>query len=146
MSGYHQLFVHCVWATWDRVPMVTPALASPIYGALTAKASELGCRLIAVNGMPDHVHTLVELSPTVAVAQLVGEMKGVSSHLVNHRLVVQRPFRWQRSYAAFTVSKRAVPLVRTYIERQAEHHAAGTTHLLLEAWDEEAGAARPPGH
>jgi putative transposase len=136
MGAYKQLFVHCVWATWDRLPLITPVLAGPIYAALAAKVTELGCVPLAINGMPDHVHILIELSATMTIARLIGESKGSSSHLVNHALAPTTPFKWQGSYSAFTVSKRGVPFVRTYIKRQQQHHSKHSLRPYLELPDQ----------
>lgn len=126
MAPYTQLYVHYVWATWDRLPLITPAIAGRLYAALAVKARELGCTPLAINGMPDHVHVLVQLSTTITIARLVGEMKGSSSHLVTHMVAPGEPFKWQGSYGAFTVSKRAIGAVWAYIDRQQQHHHDGT--------------------
>jgi REP element-mobilizing transposase RayT len=117
-----ELYVHLVWSTWDRMPLITPAVEDHIYAALAAKCQELGCEALAINGIPDHVHGLVRLSPTVPVAQLVGEMKGASSHLVTHHLQRGEFFKWQGSYSAFSVSPRALPVARAYILNQKQRH------------------------
>lgn len=121
-APFTQLYLHCVWATWDRLPLLTPELEQPVYAAILAKCKELKCEPVAIGGMPDHVHLLVRLHPTVAVADLVKGVKGSSSHLVTHQLMVGEFFKWQGSYGAFTLRKQSVPVVRAYIERQKAHH------------------------
>ena len=55
-APYTQLYVHLVWSTWDRLPLVTPALESGIYAAITAKCKEMQCDPIAIGGIEDHVY------------------------------------------------------------------------------------------
>ncbi len=124
-APFTQLYLHCVWATWDRLPLVTSTVEQPVYAAIISKCQELKCQHIAIGGMPDHVHLLVRLHTTVSVADLLKEVKGASSHLVTHKITPNEFFKWQGAYGAFTVSKDGVPAVKAYIERQKEHHAQG---------------------
>jgi putative transposase len=129
---FTQLFVHLVWATWDRLPLVTAELRPAIYGCIQAECSGLGAEVVAIGGVEDHVHVLVRLPTTVSVAELVKQIKGASSHLVTHRLGKWGEFKWQGGYGAFTVSRSEVPIVRRYVLRQEEHHRAGSTDVVRE--------------
>lgn len=77
---YLHLHVHFVWSTWDRAPALTADLAAQVDAAIADKARKLGCHRVDVGGVADHVHVLVSLPATLAVADLVGQLKGVSSH------------------------------------------------------------------
>ncbi len=125
-APFTQLFVHCVWATWDRLPLLTTRLERPIYNAIIVKCHELKCEVIAIGGMPDHIHLLIRLHPTMSVSDLLKSVKGSSSHLVTHEVAKGEFFKWQGAYGAFTVGKRDVPRVKAYIEHQEEHHKRGT--------------------
>jgi putative transposase len=130
-SRFTQLYLHSVWATWDRMPLLVPAIEQTVYAAILAKCRQLDCEPLAIGGMADHVHLLVRFPPTLAVADLVKEVKGATSHLVTHQ-DPEEFFKWQGSYGAFTVSKESVPQVRAYIEGQKQHHGSGT---ILEEWE-----------
>jgi putative transposase len=119
-----QLYLHLVWATWDRVPLITPQVESQLYAAIAAKCNELKCLPLAIGGMPDHVHVLICFQATITVAVIAKNLKGSTSHLMNHVLMTGMEFRWQGSYGAFTVSKNGVERVIAYIRAQKTHHAA----------------------
>lgn len=121
-APFTQLYVHCVWATWDRLPLVTPHVEQPIYASIRAKGDELRCPILAIGGMPDHVHVLARLHTTVCVADLLKGIKGSSSHLIAQHVAPNEFFKWQGAYGAFTVSKDGVSAVKAYIENQKEHH------------------------
>ena len=76
---FTQLYLHCVWATWDRMPLLVPAVEQPVYAAIVAKCHELGCQSLKIGGTLDHVHLLVRFPTTLAVADLVKEVKGAAS-------------------------------------------------------------------
>ncbi len=118
-----QLYLHLVWATWDRLPFITPQVESPLYAAIAAKCSELKCMPLAIGGMPDHVHVLLCFPATITVAVIAKNLKGASSHLMTHALAPELEFKWQGSYGAFTVSKSGVDRVIAYIRGQKTHHA-----------------------
>ena len=122
-APFTQLYLHCIWATWDRLPLLTPQLEQPVYAAILAKCRELKCEPLTIGGIQDHVHLLVRLQTTVTVADLLKETKGASSHLVTHVIRPGEFFKWQGAYGAFTLRKEDVPVVKSYIERQKEHHA-----------------------
>jgi REP element-mobilizing transposase RayT len=114
-APYTQLYLHCVWGTWDRLPLITPQVESRLYAAILAKCKELKCELIALGGVEDHVHLLVRIPTTLAVAALLKEVKGVSSHLMTHKITPDEFFKWQGAYGAFTVNKDGVETVAKYI-------------------------------
>jgi REP element-mobilizing transposase RayT len=132
MASYTQLYIHYVWSTWERLPLIDLAVEHRLYAAMMTKCQELGCAAIAVGGIADHVHLLVRLATTVSIARLVAEVKGASSHLMNHEVGSASPFKWQNGYGAFTISKRGTPTVRAYILNQKQHHANGELYMELE--------------
>ncbi len=116
------LFLHLVWATWDRLPLITPDIERRLYRNIESEAQKLGCQVLALNGVEDHVHLLVTIPSTLTVADLLKQVKGVSSHFVNEVLKPPAQFKWQGSYGAFTVSRWDVARIKEYIKRQKEHH------------------------
>ncbi len=131
-SPFTQLYLHCVWSTWDRLPLITPQIEQAVYAAIQAKCKELGCEILALGGAADHVHLLIRHPATLTVADLMKEVKGASSHLVTHQIAPGGFFKWQGAYGAFSVSKRLVPEIKTYVERQKEHHSTNSLELELE--------------
>jgi REP element-mobilizing transposase RayT len=103
-----------------------------VYAVLAHKCNEKECHPIAIGGTEDHVHVLVEVDPKVSPANLVQELKGISSHLMTHKVRPGEPFKWQAGYGAFSVSKRHVPQIKAYIENQERHHREGTVFEELE--------------
>ncbi|HEX8600940.1 MAG TPA: IS200/IS605 family transposase [Chloroflexia bacterium] len=131
-KAFTQLYLHCVWATTQRLPLVTAEVEPRVYACIAAKCRELDCNPIAIGGVEDHVHLLVELSTGVEVRKLMKEVKGATSFLVSHELTPEVFFRWQTGYGAFTVSHKDVPAIKAYINNQKVHHAKRT---LIPKWE-----------
>ncbi len=129
---FARLFVHLVWATWDRLPLITPAIQPRIYACIQGEVHRLGAQVIAIGGVEDHVHVLAKYPPSLAISDLLKQVKGVSSRLVNDQIAPGEFFKWQGAYGAFTMAERDVPMVRRYVHRQEEHHRTGRLNATLE--------------
>jgi len=129
---FHQLYVHLTFATAQRAPLIKVEVEQSLWSAVAAKSKELECEVLAVGGMPDHVHLLVEMPPKVSVSELVQGVKGASSHLMGHELCPGSSFKWQEGYGAFTLRKDEIAKVARYIANQKEHHVRGLLSKLLE--------------
>jgi len=122
---YTQLYVHLVWATWDREPIIRPDFEDRLYGEILTKLNELKCKEIAARGTEDHVHLLCRFPRPLSISYLVQQVKGATSHLMSHAIPGVDWFKWQGSYGAFTVTRDDVPRVKEYVLRQKEHHRSG---------------------
>ncbi|GAN32284.1 MAG: IS200/IS605 family transposase [Candidatus Brocadia sp. AMX2] len=81
---------------------------------------------IIVNGMPDHIHAFVGLRPTMAISDLVRDIKNNSSNFINEKRLVKGKFSWQEGYGAFSYSHSHIQNVYDYILNQEEHHCKKT--------------------
>ena len=121
---FTQLYVHLVWATWDRAPILTAELLQVVDRSIRHECVQLGAEVVAFGGVADHVHLLARLPARLSVSNLVKQVKGATSHLITQRLRI--PFKWQGGYGAFSVSKRSIPIARDYVLNQEQHHSYGT--------------------
>jgi putative transposase len=129
---YTQLYVHVVWSTWNRLPLINEHIESELYSAIVKKCRQLECKPIAINGTEDHIHLLVSLHPKISTSRLVKDIKGSSSHLITHEIAPNEFFKWQGGFGVFSVSKGDLQKVRAYIKNQKNHHHEGG---LLQAWE-----------
>jgi hypothetical protein len=74
-ATYRNIVLHFVWATNRRLPFIVESIERRLHRMIQAKARELGCEVIAVNGMPDHVHLLVQMPTTLTPADLMQSVK-----------------------------------------------------------------------
>ena len=117
-----QLFVHLIWTTVDRLPMLTPSVCQFLGRFLPAEALRHGCETIALGMVLDHVHIVVRIPPRIDLPRLVQGLKGASSRLAATQTVTG--LRWAKGYEAKTVSPGALSRVVDYVKHQPEHHAS----------------------
>ncbi len=123
-EAYAAIYLHLVWGTWDRAPLLTEEIKRTVYRVIGAECVGLGTEIVAIGGMEDHVHLLVRVPPTLAPADLMKRAKGISTHLVNTQLLPGASFRWRGGYGAVSVSPRHLAQITSYIARQKEHYPA----------------------
>lgn len=93
-----------------------------LYQYITGIIQNHGHKLLAINGMPDHIHLLFGMRPTQSLADLMRDVKGDSSLWINQNRFVGGKFSWQEGYGGFSYSKSQISTVATYIENQQYHH------------------------
>ena len=121
-SAYTQNYYHAVFSTKHREPLITTDLETRLYPFMGGIVRDLRCTLMAVNGMPDHVHMLIFYRADLSHSDMLRHIKGRSSKWINETFTGFGHFAWQEGYGGFTVSRSAVPDVESYIKRQKEHH------------------------
>ena len=121
------------------MPLVTPEIEAEVYRVIETEAKRLGCDVLAIGGMPDHIHLVVTLPATVTFGQLAKQVKGVSSKFTTDRLLPPESFfKWQEGYGLFTLSRNHIERAVAYVQRQKLHHASGHLWPEWEETDEEA--------
>jgi REP element-mobilizing transposase RayT len=120
-STFTNLRYHVVFATKERWPMIDLEWRPRLHEWMGGAARTIGGIALAIGGVADHVHLLLGLRTTHAIADVLRDIKSASSAWV-HDEIGYRKFAWQEGYGAFTVSASSVDSVRRYIERQEEHH------------------------
>ena len=130
--SHTEVYLHCIWATRRRAPFVVPALERRIHRCIQSQARGLGCTVLALNGMTDHIHLLVRVPPTLATAPMIQQVKGASSYFTNKVCALTEALYWQEGYSAFSVSRSHLARVVAYIKAQKQRHADGD---LWEEWE-----------
>ena len=125
MSSTHlSLHYHLVFSTKDRAPIIAAAWRERLHAYIGGVVRNVEGPE-AIGGVADHVHLLIGLRATARLADVVRDLKAVSSRWV-HDEIRERAFAWQEGYGAFTVSASQREAVREYIARQEEHHRKRT--------------------
>ena len=122
-TATNRILVHLVWTTKYREPFIHVEIEETIYSFLKDQLEKMGCRVIIINGMPDHVHALFYLNATKSISEVAKQIKGSSSFFINEYQLCKSHFKWGRGYAVFPVSKNRKEQLIFYIRNQKAHHA-----------------------
>lgn len=119
-----ELWVHLIWTTKEREPWLIKDKRWNIIEHIRKIGVFKDYHIDVVNGIEDHLHALVAFNSTQTISRMVNDLKGGSSRWINENNILELDFtfRWQRGYAAFSVSPSALRNVRNYILNQEVHH------------------------
>jgi putative transposase len=123
---FTSLLYHCVFSTKDREQQIVPDISPKLFPYMGGIVRSLNGAAILINGVPDHVHMLVSLPATLAIADAMRVVKTNSSKWIHEQWPARQTFAWQNGYGAFSVSKSNVDVVSKYIAGQEEHHRTVT--------------------
>ena len=119
-NTYSQIYLHVIFSVKDRESLILPEYEQELHSYLCGACKNRKHMVIAIGGMPDHIHLLISMHPSEGVSALVQSIKVQSSLWMHNKGVAK--FSWQAGYAAFSYSKSQLPQVAKYILNQKEHH------------------------
>jgi len=118
-----QIYVHIVFSTKHRTPFLKDQeFRDRTHRYLAGICKNLNSPAPAVGGVEDHVHILCRLGKSIAVADLVRDLKRDSSKWVKVEQPQLAEFHWQQGYGAFSISPTHVDGLKAYIANQRDHH------------------------
>jgi putative transposase len=123
MAGtFSQIYIQVVFAVKGRENLISNSWKNDLHKYLAGIIKGKEQKPIIVNGMPDHIHAFIGLRPSMAISDLVRDMKNNSSNFINERKWIKGRFSWQEGYGAFSYSHAHIQRVYNYILNQEEHH------------------------
>jgi REP element-mobilizing transposase RayT len=114
--------LHIVFSTKHRQPLIDVAIETELFKYLATACNSLGCPTHGIGAADDHIHLACSLSRTVAVSQLIQEIKQDSSKWIKSKGIEFADFAWQNGYGAFSIGQSQLADLRQYIANQREHH------------------------
>ncbi len=140
MSGtFSKIYIQVVFAVQGRRSLIQASWEEELYKYITGTITNKGQKLIAINGMPDHIHILIGMKPSCSLSDLVREIKKSSNDFINEKKFCKSSFKWQEGFGAFSYSPNDLNRVITYVQNQKIHHKQSTFkeeyHSLLAEYD-----------
>lgn len=131
---YSEINLHIVWHTKQSLPLLTPAIESATHALLRQRLVDTeGIFVHEIGGTENHVHMCLTVPPTTLVSELIGQLKGATSHEINQRNPTRdKLLQWQSGYGVVSFGTKDLPWVREYVRNQKQHHTAGTVPERLE--------------
>ena len=130
---YHEIHLHMVWRTKDSASILVDHVESRCHHFLEHRALQSpGVIVHAVDGMPDHIHMVVSIPPTLLISDWIGQLKGASSFHINQEICNRKVLDWQTGYGVVSFGTKDLPWVINYVKNQKRHHAAGEIYDRLE--------------
>lgn len=133
-ATYSQIYIQIVFAVQGRHSLIHESWEDELYKYITGILSNKGQKLLAINGMPDHIHILISMSTDCRLSDLVREIKKATNSFINAKGFSKGKFAWQKGYGAFSYAKSNASQVISYIENQKEVHARKSFESEFKQW------------
>lgn len=127
-STFSQIYIHVIFAVKGRRSLIKSEWETELHKYITGIITNKGQKLLAINGMPDHIHILIGMRPSCCLSDLVREIKKSSNNYINEYLLKDRKFLWQEGFGAFSHCPDSKDKVIHYILNQKEHHKRNSFH------------------
>lgn len=121
-NTYTQIYIQTVFTVQNRISLIMPRWQDDLYKYITGIVQNNGHKLIAINGMPDHIHLFIGMKPDQSLSDLMQDVKGDSSKWVNSKGLINGKFEWQAGFGGFSYSISQIDAVVKYISSQKVHH------------------------
>jgi REP element-mobilizing transposase RayT len=122
MSSYTQIFYHIVFTPKNRRPIMLKPGRIRLFQYLWGILKNKQCHLYRINGVDDHLHIFTSLHPSIALSDLIKDMKISSGKWIKENGIFPKFQSWQVGYGAFTCGHRDKDRVIEYIKCQERHH------------------------
>jgi REP element-mobilizing transposase RayT len=122
-NTYTQINIHAIFSVKGRENIITRNFRDRLHPYIAGIVNKKGNYSLAVNGYKDHVHVFFELKPSLALSDVIRDIKANSAKWINDNHFVLGHFTWQKGYGAFSYSRSQRDKVIKYIMEQEKHHA-----------------------
>jgi putative transposase len=127
MAGtFSQIYIQVVFAVKGRENLIDNEWKEELHKYISGIIAAKGQKAIIVNGVSDHIHCFIGLKPSIAISDLVRDIKNNSTNFINERKFIKGKFRWQEGFGVFSYSQSQINDVYNYILNQEEHHRKKT--------------------
>ncbi len=123
---FSQLYIQVIFAVKGRENLIENHWKNELHKYMAGIIKGKEQKSIIINGMPDHIHAFIGLKPSIAISDLVRDLKNNSSNFINENKFVKGKFQWQEGFGAFSYSHSHIEKVYNYILNQEEHHRVKT--------------------
>lgn len=119
---FSQIYIQIIFAVKGRESLIYSDWEERLYQYITGIVRGKEQKMIAINGMPDHIHIFIGMKPSCCLSDLVREIKKASNEFINENKLSNFRFSWQEGYGAFSYSHSQIDNVVKYIMNQKQHH------------------------
>jgi putative transposase len=121
-NTYTQIYIQTVFTVQNKISLLNSEWREELFKYITGIVQNNGHKLIAINGVPDHIHLFIGMKPNQSLSDLMQDVKGDSSKFIKIKGFVKGRFEWQAGFGAYSYSISQIDNVVKYINNQENHH------------------------
>ena len=120
------MYIQLVFAVKGRQCLIHNTWEEQLYKYITGIVQNKEQKILAINGMPDHIHIFFGMKPSCQISELVREIKKSTNSFINDNKLLRFPFFWQEGYGCFTYHHSQLDRMIAYVMNQKQHHTKKT--------------------
>ena len=125
-NTFSQIYIQVIFAVKNRDSLINPEWEERLYKYITGIVLNKEQKMLAINGISNHLHFLIGMKPTCCLSDLVREIKKSSNDFIKESRFTKFTFNWQEGFGAFSYSHSQLNKVISYIANQKQHHKKKT--------------------
>lgn len=122
VGTFSRILIHIVFAVRGRQSLIDPNWEEQLYKYISWSIEQKDQKLLAINGIGNHIHILLSVKPSCCISDFVRELKKSTNSFVNEKKFTEKPFTWQNGFGVFSCGYSQLDLVMNYIQNQKEYH------------------------
>lgn len=127
MAGtFSQIYIQVIFAVQNRESLIQSSWEEELYKYISGIIRNKEQKMLAINGIQNHIHFFIGMKPSCCLSDLVREVKKSSNEFINEKRFSRFKFKWQEGFGAFSYSCSQIDSVVKYIMNQKEHHRKKT--------------------
>ena len=123
-NTYTQIYIHSIFTVKNRLSLIHSNWKADLFKYIAGIVENNSHKMIAIKGMPDHIHLFIGMKPGQSLSDLMQDVKGCSSKWIHEQHYSKGHFEWQQGFGAFSYSASQIANVVHYIQNQEQHHAS----------------------
>lgn len=123
---YSQIYIQVIFAVKNRRSLINQSWEEDLFKYITGIVQNKGQKMLAINGVSDHIHFFIGMKPSCCLSDLVREVKKTSNLFIKEKDLSPFQFQWQEGFGAFSYGHSQLTNVIKYIDKQKEHHTKKT--------------------
>jgi putative transposase len=84
-NTFSQIYIQVIFAVKGRENLISKSWKDELFKYITGICINKNQKLIAINGVQDHVHILIGLKPSMSLSDLIQDIKANSSRFINEK-------------------------------------------------------------
>lgn len=121
-NTYSQIYIQIVFAVKFRNALIHASWEEQLHKYITTIVQNKGQKMIAINGMSDHIHLFIGMKPDCILSDLVREIKKSRTAYISDKNLSKQKFQWQQGFGAFSYGHSQIDIVAKYVMNQKAHH------------------------
>jgi len=122
MHTYSQLLYHIIFHTKRNEKTLLKEHRNSMYAYMASIINNQRSFTYEIGGTSNHIHIIARIHPSIAISNLVKDIKLSTTKMIRTRRIYPKFDGWQQGYSIFSYSQKELDVLIHYVKNQERHH------------------------